>query len=74
MEAYETLMGLLNQALLVMTPFDKAKDGLRLEDRVQNKGQQDGAARQRTCNPEADEVNSEHSHPLGLVRLFPSPR
>lgn len=35
-EAYETLMRLLDQAMSVMEPFDKCRDGLGLEDRVDN--------------------------------------
>lgn len=36
-EAYETLMGLFKQTMSVMIPFDKARDGLGLEDRASNK-------------------------------------
>ena len=36
-EAYDTLMALFNQALVVMKPFDNARDGMGLEDRVQSK-------------------------------------
>lgn len=63
-EAYETLMGLFNQAMLVMAPFDKARDGLGLEDRVQTKKQPSGAVVRGAGNAETDDMNSGQSNLL----------
>lgn len=41
-KAYETLMVLFNQALVLMAPFDMARDGLGLEDCVNSNGQRNG--------------------------------
>lgn len=38
-EAYETLMGLFKQAMIVMAPFDHARDGIGLEDLAISKKQ-----------------------------------
>lgn len=63
-EAYETLMALFNQALVVMTPFDMARDGLGLEDRVHSKGQPNGGTVQGPCNADQEDRNSVQSNPL----------
>lgn len=63
-EAYETLMDLFSQALVVMTPFDMARDGLGLEDRVNNKGQLNGGEVQVQCIEDQEDRISGCSNPL----------
>lgn len=63
-EAYETLMDLFNQALVVMTPLDMARDGLGLEDCVNSMGQQNGGEVQVQCIADQEDRISGQSNPL----------
>lgn len=70
MEAYERLMGLFEQAMVVMTPFEHARDGLGLEDRATNK-QATKVAEQAVTVDSAHDRMSGHSN---LLRDWEHPR
>lgn len=62
-EAYERLMSLFEQAIVVMTPFEHARDGLGLEDRATNK-QATKVAEQAVTVDSAHDRMSGHSNLL----------
>lgn len=63
-EAYERLMGLFEQAMVMMAPFEHARDGLGLEERAITKKQAAKVTEQAVTAAGTDNRMSGHSNIL----------